>query len=392
VSKKKPVTRKSTVAKSAKAVVQVDLLTDLRSLIDQARDATARAVNTALVLLYGSIGDRIRRDILKQKRAEYGREILVTLSQELVADYGNGFSVANLSRMMSLAELFSDSEIVVTLSRQLGWSHFVAIIPIKDDLKREFYAEMCRVERWSVRTLRAKLGGMLYERTAISKKPAQLAKEELAKLRTEDQLSPDMVFRDPYFLDFLGLKDSFGEKDLEAGILREIESFILELGGGCFSSPEGTHRLAGGRTYLSLHYHIVFSTKHRQPSILGAWRSELHKYLGGTVSGLGGFPQGCGGVADHVHPLVGLKATHCLADFVRELKKSATEWVRENHGDPEFAWQEGYAAFTVSGSLRKRIQGYIRDQEEHHRVKTFREELIEMLNKSGVDFDLKYLD
>src|SRR5262249_17303936 len=129
----------------------------------------------------------------------------------------------NLTRMVKLAELFPEQEIISTLSQQLGWSHFVEILPMTEPLKREFYAEMCRVERWSVRTLRDKIGGMLYERTALSRKPEKLAAQELAALRTTDQLSPDLVFRDPYLLDFLGLKDTYGEKDLEAAILREIE-------------------------------------------------------------------------------------------------------------------------------------------------------------------------
>ena len=120
----------------------------------------------------------------------------------------------------------------MTLSRQLSWSHFLAIIPQKDPLKRDFYAEMCRVENWSVRTLRSKIGGMLFERTALSKKPAKLAEQELANLQAEGQLTPDLVFRDPYFLDFLDLKDSYSEQDLESAILRELQSFILELGSG----------------------------------------------------------------------------------------------------------------------------------------------------------------
>ena len=102
------------------------------------------------------------------------------MSKELVAAYGNGFSVPNLSRMIRLAELFPDREIVAALSRQLGWSHFVEILPLKDQLRRDFYAEMCRIERWSVRTLRAKIDGMLFERTALSRKPAELAERELA--------------------------------------------------------------------------------------------------------------------------------------------------------------------------------------------------------------------
>lgn len=131
--------------------------------------------------------------------------------------------------MIRFSEVFPDRRIVSALSTQLGWSHFVGIIPFDDPLKRDFYAEMCRIERWSVRTLRAKVQGMLFERTALSKKPAKLAKKELAALRDDERLSPDMVFRDPYFLDFLGLKETYSEKDLEAAILRELEKFILEL-------------------------------------------------------------------------------------------------------------------------------------------------------------------
>jgi len=134
--------------------------------------------------------------------------------------------------MVRFAEAFPDTQIVATLSRQLSWSHFKEILPLKKPLQRDFYAEMCRLERWSVRTLRKKIDGMLYERTAISKKPEELAKKELAALREKDRLTPDLVFRDPYFLDFLGLKDTYSEKDLETAILREMESFILELGAG----------------------------------------------------------------------------------------------------------------------------------------------------------------
>lgn len=214
---------------------------------------TARAVNSALVLLYWSIGDRIRRDILKESRADYGEQIVAALSQQLTAEYGNGYSRAALWRMIQFADVFPDQQIVAALSRQLGWSHFVEILPIKDHLKRDFYAEMCRIERWSVRTLRKKIGGMLYERTALSRKPAELAKQELAALRTADQLSPDLVFRDPYFLDFLGLKDTYSEKDVEAGILREMEAFLLELGVGfTFVARQKRMIIDGADFYLDL--------------------------------------------------------------------------------------------------------------------------------------------
>ena len=208
------------------------LLSDLRALIADARQDVARRVNSVLVILYWKVGKRVRQDILKEKRAGYGEEIVSTLSRQLVEEFGNGFSRPNLFRMVRFAEVFPEDRIVSTLSRQLSWSHFVEIIPLKDDLQRDFYAEMCRVEHWSVRTLRQKIAGMLFERTALSKKPAKLAKQELAALREEDKLTPDLVFRDPYFLNFLGLKDTFSEKDMEAAILRELEGFILELGVG----------------------------------------------------------------------------------------------------------------------------------------------------------------
>ena len=145
-------------------------------------------------------------------------------------------------------------------------------------------------------------------------------------------------------------------------------------------------------TYLSLHYHLVFSIKNREALIAPAWRSRLHDYLGGTIRGLGGYPEGIGGVADHVHLLVGLKATHCLSDVMRELKKASSAWVHEEVALLAFAWQEGYAAFTVSATSREAVRSYIANQEEHHRVKSFREELVEMLEKAGIEYDPKYLD
>ena len=144
-------------------------------------------------------------------------------------------------------------------------------------------------------------------------------------------------------------------------------------------------------THTSLLYHLIFATKNREPLIAPAWRARLHEYLGGTVDGLGGTPQGVGGVGDHVHLLVGLKPTHCLSDFMRELKKASSVWAAATSGHP-FHWQEGYAAFTVSASARADVQRYLARQEEHHRTRSFREELVEFLKKSGVDYDERYLD
>lgn len=208
------------------------LVADVRGMIEQTRSQVARVVNAGMTLLYWRIGKRVQVEILGSQRAEYGQEILATLSQELTNDYGSGFSYSALTRMVRFAEVFPDAEIVATLSQQLGWSHFKEIIPLKDALQRDFYAEMCRVENWSVRTLRSKVDSMLFERTAISKKPEEVAKAELTALRSEDRLTPSLVFRDPYILDFLGLRDRYLEKDFEDAILREIESFLLELGHG----------------------------------------------------------------------------------------------------------------------------------------------------------------
>lgn len=144
-------------------------------------------------------------------------------------------------------------------------------------------------------------------------------------------------------------------------------------------------------TYLSLHYHLVFSTKNREPLIDSIWRPRLHEYLGGGVRGLGAVSQIVGGAADHVHLLVTLKATHCLADFMRELKKGSSGWVHEEVVHPNFAWQEGYAAFTVSAPAREAVRDYIARQEEHHRKRSFREELVEMLGRAGVEYDARYL-
>jgi hypothetical protein len=172
------------------------LLTDVRELILTTRQTVAQGVNSALVLLYWNIGQRIRRDILKEKRAEYGEKIFYALSRKLAAEFGNGFSQANLFHMARFAETFPDAQILHALSAKLSWTHFRRIIYLDDPLKRDFYSEMCRMEKWNTRTLHQKIQSMLYERTALSKKPDKLIATELKKLREEDKLSPDMVFRD----------------------------------------------------------------------------------------------------------------------------------------------------------------------------------------------------
>jgi predicted nuclease of restriction endonuclease-like (RecB) superfamily len=229
------------------------LIGDIRALIEETRSAVAVTVNAGMTLLYWRIGKRICEDILRKERAGYGDEIVATLSRQLTTDYGGGFSEKSLRHMILFSETFPELEIVSTLSRQLSWSHFKEIIYLKQPLQKEFYAEMCRVERWSVRTLRDKIASMLYERTALSRKPEELARTELESLREKDRMTPDLVFRDPYMLDFLGLKDSYSEKDLESAILREIESFLLELGAGfSFIARQKRMTVDGDDFYLDL--------------------------------------------------------------------------------------------------------------------------------------------
>lgn len=209
-----------------------EILNDLREIIQKAQEFVASTINSSLTLLYWHIGDRIRREVLHEERAEYGKSIVTSLSEQLMLEYGNGFNNTNLHRMVKFSEIFPDKQIVASLTQQLSWTHFVMLIPIQDNLKRDFYAELCRIEKWNVRTLRKKIDSMLYERTAISKKPELVAQAELEMLRKEDHLTPNLVFRDPYILEFLNLNDRYLEKDLEDAIMRELEQFLLELGTG----------------------------------------------------------------------------------------------------------------------------------------------------------------
>ena len=206
------------------------LVNDLRRLIEESREQISRTINARLSLLHWHIGRRIREELLGEGRAAYGQQIVATLSQQLTAEFGRGFSRRNLFNMIRFAEVFPDERIVQSLIAQLSWTHLLQLLPLDDPLRRDFYAEMCRLERWSVRTLRNNIDRLLYERTAVSKKPETLIERELAGLRNEDRLTPDMVFRDPYFLDFLALSGGYVERDVEDAVLRELESFILEMG------------------------------------------------------------------------------------------------------------------------------------------------------------------
>jgi len=222
-------TRRSSAASSAAPSA---LLGDIRALIEAARKRAAAPVNSELTMLYWRIGQRIRTHVLDGRRGAYGKEVLPTLAAQLVKEYGGSFAEQNLRRMVQFAATFPDEQILVSLIRELSWTHFIALIPLKDPLQRDYYAQMASAERWSVRTLRERIDSMLYERTALSQKPGETIAHELATMRDAQRMSPALVMRDPYILDFLGLRDTWQEGDLEAAIIREMESFLLELGAG----------------------------------------------------------------------------------------------------------------------------------------------------------------
>lgn len=234
------------------------LLTDLRGLIESARQRIATVANASTTILCWNVGRRLLRESLQDGRGAYGRRILATVSQELSAEFGVGFSYAALTRMVRFAEWMTDERIMSTLSTQLSWSHFIELLPIKDPLARDFYAEMCRIEHWDVRTLRLKIGGMLFQRTALSRKPKSVIASEIGQLR-DGHMTPDLVFRDPYLLDLLGLKGAYSERDLESAILREIEGVLLELGTG-FAFVARQKRMSVGKD--DFHLDLLFFHRH----------------------------------------------------------------------------------------------------------------------------------
>lgn len=222
---------------------QNKLYTDICTLVEEARNYVASTANATMTLMYWKIGKRLSVELAENQESKYGKQILSQLATKLQMQFGErGFQEKNIRRMIQFALIYTDEQIVVSLIRQLSWTHFIALIPIKDPLKREFYAVMCQTERWNVKTLRQKIDGMLYERTLISGKPDEMIKSELENLRSTNTLTADLVFKSPYFLDFTGLKGMYSEKSLEDSLIASIEQFIMELGVG-FSFVERQKRM-----------------------------------------------------------------------------------------------------------------------------------------------------
>lgn len=207
-----------------------ELYNDVCQIIDNTRGRLATTANAEVCLLHWNIGKRIKEDVLYNKRAEYGKEIVKKLAEKLTERYGKGWSFYKLQHCVRSAYTFTEDEIVYAVRTQLTWTHLRSLMSIEDELKRRFYMEMARMEHWDTRTLDEKIDSMLYERTALSRKPEELIKQELKQIQETNSLTPDVVFRSSYFLDTLGLADTYSEKDLEDAILINLQSFIKEMG------------------------------------------------------------------------------------------------------------------------------------------------------------------
>lgn len=240
------------------------------SLIETAKDETAVYVNAKISLLYWRIGSVINSDILKNKRAGYGSEILVTVSQELTKNYGRGYSYSALTRMCKIAKCFS-KENIATLSQQLSYSHLIELIAIEDKVKRDFYVQVTTEGKWSLRQLREQVDKMLFERITLAKKPSTQIAEAIAK--HSETPDPDLIFKTSYVLDFLNLPPFFSEVELEKALLDNLQKFIMELGNG-FTFVERQKRIQVD----AVDYHLDLLFYHRKLKRLIAIDLKLGKF------------------------------------------------------------------------------------------------------------------
>jgi len=247
------------------------LVLELEQLIEKSRQRVAIAINSEITMLYWNIGKHIYQ--FTNGRAEYGKEILPTLSAKLVIEYGKGFSTRNLAKMLKLYELFGDEAILQTLSAKLSWSHFVELMGVKDPLQREFYCTLCTYEKWGVRQLRNNIDSMMYHRSAIATQPEEIIKLELQQLDNNSNINPDLVFKNTYVLDFLNLSGRFSESELEQALIDNLQAFILELGVG-FAFIERQKRI----TIDTIDYHLDLLFYHRKLKRLVAIDLKLGKF------------------------------------------------------------------------------------------------------------------
>ena len=249
-----------------------DLFTEICFIIEGAKHKVATHINATITLLYWQIGDHINKQLKQDRKTSYGKEILSSLSAELTSIYGKGYAYSSLTRMSKVADIF-DKKIIATLSQQFSWSHFIELAMIDDEIKRKFYLELCNLDKWSVRQLREKIDKMVFERSLIAKKPENIIKKELSKVKNLGEVSSDLVFRDSYVLDFLGLKNEHSEKELEKAIIANLQKFILEMGDG-FAFLEQQKRISIDGT----DYYIDLLFYHRKLKRLVAIDLKLGKF------------------------------------------------------------------------------------------------------------------
>ena len=218
------------VLQNKEQLAEETLFDDVCHIIDDARNRIASYLNTEICMTNWYVGKRIKEDVLFNQRAEYGKKVLKNLSLRLTEKFGIGWGYEKLKQCVRSAYLFSEEDIGYATRTQLNWTHLRTLMGIKDPLERQFYAQMCGIEHWDTRTLDKKIDQQLYQRTAISRQPEDVIKQELETVKSQSNLLPDLVFRSSYFLDMLGLPDIFTEKDLESAIITQIEDFIQELG------------------------------------------------------------------------------------------------------------------------------------------------------------------
>jgi len=244
----------------------------VQGIIETARKSVAVFLNAETTMLYWQIGNYINQELIHEQRADYGAKIIATLSQQLTAQYGKGYTYTALTRMCKISKVFN-AENIATLSQQLSWSHLIELAAIDNEIKRDFFTQLCVYERWGVRELREKADTMLFERTAIAAKPEKTIKEALQNLKQEKTLTPELVFKNSYVLDFLNLPSGYSEEELETALIDNLQQFILELGNG-FAFLERQKRIP----IDAIDYHLDLLFYHRKLKRLVAIDLKLGKF------------------------------------------------------------------------------------------------------------------
>jgi len=250
-----------------------ELFEKISSLIEDSRNRIAIAVNSELAYLYWITGKNVNEFVLHNTRAAYGKQIINNLSKRLIEKYGKGWTTKQIRHCLRAAETFSEEQIVSALRRQLSWTHIKTLSYEENELKRNFYLEMAIAQRWKTRQLEVQIDAMLYERTAIAQKPEEQIKEALSELSENNTLNPDLVFKSSYFLDFLGLKNTYSEKNLEDAIVANLQNFIMELGNG-FAFLERQKLIQVD----AVDYHLDLLFYHRKLKCLVAIDLKLGKF------------------------------------------------------------------------------------------------------------------